>query len=365
MPRRDYYAVLGVAPDASPDDLKKAFRALALKYHPDRNPDDPDAEVRFRELAEAWQVLGDPDERRKYDRMGPLYRVDGKPPNPDDINAFVAEALGGLFRRKGRGTKGEDLRYTLTLTLEEVARGGTRVLQLMRRVSCTRCHGSGGEPEGGLAECARCNGTGKTPGRRLFRTECPHCDGKGKVVVKRCKKCDGAGVLDEQEAIRVRIPPGVAAGQKLKVRKKGNMGRSGGEPGDLFVLVAVAEHALFRRRGQDLLCEVPITLPEAALGADIEVPTIDGATTIRIPPGTPGGKVFRLAGRGLPSQGGRPRGDLHLKVVVEVPTDLHADARAALQRLATSLDDRAHPHRNRYREALTDHRRRAAEAESG
>jgi molecular chaperone DnaJ len=362
VPRRDYYAVLGVAPSASPDDLKKAFRALALKYHPDRNPDDPNAEVRFRELAEAWKVLGDPDERRKYDRLGPLYSADGKPPTTDDLNAFVAETLGGLFRRKGRGNRGEDLRYTLTLTLEEVARGGTRTVQLMRRVACTRCLGSGGDPDGGVTECTRCEGSGKTPGRRLFRSECPHCDGTGQVVSTRCKRCDGAGMRDEKEAIRVRIPPGVAAGQKLKVRKKGNTGRNNGEPGDLYVLVAVAEHELFRRRGQDLLSEVPITLTEAALGTDLEVPTIDGSTTIRVPPGTPGGKVFRLAGRGLPAQGGRPRGDLHLKVEVEVPTDLSPDARAALQRLAASLDDRAHPDRARYREALVRHHRRASEA---
>ncbi len=362
MPRRDYYAVLGVAPDAAPDDLKKAFRSLAMKYHPDRNPDDPKAEVRFRELAEAWKVLGDAEERRKYDRLGPLYSSDGKPPTSEDLNAFVAEALGGLFRRKGRGDRGEDLRYTLTLSLEEVARGGSRTLHLMRRIECKRCQGSGGEPNGGLKSCGRCNGTGRTPGRRLFRTECPHCDGTGKVVAVRCSRCTGAGVHDEQEAIRVRVPPGVAAGQKLKVRKKGNVGRNHGEPGDLYVLVAVAEHALFRRRGQDLLCEVPITLPEAALGSDLEVPTLDGSTTIRLPPGTPGGKVFRLAGRGLPTHGGRPRGDLHIKVLVEVPSVLHADARAALQRLSTALDDQAHPIRNRYRDALANHRTHAPES---
>ena len=211
----------------------------------------------------------------------------------------------------------------------------------MRRVQCKRCGGTGGEPNGGLKTCERCNGTGRTPGRRLFRSECPHCEGTGKVVAVRCSRCAGAGVCDEQEAIRVRVPPGVAAGQKLKVRKKGNIGRNQGEPGDLYVLVAVAEHTLFRRRGQDLLCEVPITLPEAALGADLEVPTLDGSTTIRLPPGTPGGKVFRLAGRGLPTHGGRPRGDLHIKVIVEVPSVLHADARAALQRLSTTLDDQA------------------------
>lgn len=361
MPRRDYYSVLGVASDASPDELKKAFRALALKYHPDRNPDDPSAERLFRELAEAWQVVGDPDERRKYDRMGPLYRPDGKPPTSEDLNAFVAETLGGLFRRKGRGDRGEDLRYTLTLSLEEVARGGQRELELMRRMGCTRCGGVGGEPDAGMSECTRCTGTGRTPGRRLFRTECPHCDGTGKRVVTRCKRCKGAGTHDDKEAIRLRIPPGVAAGQKLKVRNKGNIGRNNGLPGDLYVVISVAEHPLFRRRGQDLLCEVPLTLPEAALGFDLEVPTLDGITTIRVPPGTPSGKVFRLAGRGLPAHGGRGRGDLHLKAVIEVPSDMSADARAAMARLADAFDVQAHPARARYLDALAARRTSAAD----
>jgi molecular chaperone DnaJ len=361
LPRRDYYSVLGVAPSATPDELKKAFRSLALKFHPDRNPDDPSAERRFREIAEAWQVLGDAEERRRYDRMGPLYRPDGKPPSPDDLNAFVAEALGGLFRRKGRGDRGEDLRYTLTLTLEDVALGGQRDLELMRRLICSRCGGVGGEPDAGMTICARCNGTGRTPGRRLFRTDCPHCDGNGKVVVTRCKRCNGAGVHDAKETIRLRIPPGVAAGQKLKVRSKGNIGRQNGPPGDLYVVVSIKEHALFRRRGQDLLCEVPLTLPEAALGTDLEVPTLDGITTIRVPPGTPSGKVFRLAGRGLPAHGGRNKGDLHLKTVVEVPTDLSADARAALARLADAFDVQAHPSRSRYLSALAERRTHGAD----
>lgn len=356
MARRDYYAVLGVPRDATAEDLKKAFRALALKFHPDRNPDDPQAERRFREIAEAWQVLGDPAERQRYDRLGPLYRADGKPPSPDDLNAFVAEALGGLFRRKGRGDRGDDLRYTLTLTLEEVATGGTREISLVRRSGCKRCGGSGGEPDGGVVACGPCNGTGRTAGRRLFGGPCPHCDGTGSRVAQPCRRCRGAGTHEDTEQIRVRVPAGVATGQKLKVRGKGNVGRNQGAPGDLFVLVAVAEHDLFRRRGQDLLCEVPLTFAEATLGADVDVPTIDGLTTIRIPPGTPSGKVFRLAGRGLPAAGGRGRGDLHLKAVLEVPTRLDAEARAAVARLANTLDVAAHPGRAAYAAALDDRR---------
>lgn len=344
--------MLGVARDCSPDELKRAFRALALKYHPDRNPDDPQAELRFREIADAWKVLSDPEERRKYDLLGPLYAPDGKQPTNEDLKAFVGETIGSLFRRKDQSTRGEDLRYTLSLTLEEVASGGEREIHLVRRITCKRCNGDGGDPDGGMTTCERCSGTGRTPGRRLFSAECPHCDGTGKIVQTRCKRCNGDGVHDAQEDIVVLIPRGVAAGQKLKVRKKGNASRRSGEPGDLFVLVSISEHTLFRRRGNDLLCDVPITLPEAALGADIEIPTIDGSTTIRIPPGTPAGKVFRLAGRGLPAPGGRGQGDLHVRMQVEVPTELNADARAALARLATTLGDEAHAARSAFRSAL-------------
>ena len=347
MARRDYYAVLGVQRGTSPEEVKKAFRSLALRYHPDRNPDDPEAEERFRELAEAWQVLGDADERQRYDRLGPLYRPDGRPPTPDDLNAFVTDALAGLFKKK-KPDRGADLRYTCTVTMEEVARGVTREIEIMRRTTCGRCKGDSAEPDGGRAPCPRCKATGRAGGRVLFRIDCPHCDGTGQAIVTRCKRCSGAGVQDSKEHLSIKIPPGVATGQKLKIRGKGDEGKGKTVPGDLLVLVSVEDHPLFRRRGADLFCDAPVRFDEAALGTDLEVPTMEGTTRIRIPPATSSGKVFRLAGRGLPAVDSKKRGDLHIKVEIEVPAALEPRQRAALQGLLSELDAAAHPARQAF-----------------
>ncbi len=352
MARLDYYAVLGVARDATPDEIKKSFRQLALQYHPDRNPDDVDAERRFREVAEAYQCLSDPDERLRYDKLGPLYRPDGKPPTPDDVNTFVKDALAGLFGRRANQERGEDLRYTLTVSLEEVGTGVEREIDVNRRVACKRCDATGADPEGGRKTCERCGGSGKSGARFSLRPECPHCDGRGFTTVKRCTRCGGEGRHDRQDALKVKVPQGVATGQKLKLRGKGNDGRNAGSTGDLYVLVNVAEHALFLRRGDDLLCEAPLLLTEAALGVDLLVPTLEGSTTIRIPPGTPSGKIFRLAGRGLPNLESRRRGDLHVKVNVEVPTAIGERERAALQALASQVSAAAHPQRRAWDEQL-------------
>lgn len=352
MSRRDYYEVLGVPRDCTQDELKKAFRGLALKFHPDRNPDDPDAELRFREIAEAYGVLSEPEQRMRYDRLGPFFRPDGRPPSPEDVSEMLGAALAGLFKKKKGTAKGDDLRYTLSISLEQVARGTEEDITLVRRCGCPRCDGDGAEPEGGHVDCEACEGSGKSAARRIFRSECPRCEGTGRRIVTPCKKCSGAGVLDRKESLKVRVPPGVATGQKLKLRGKGNQPKRGGKPGDLYVLVAVDEHPVFRRRGADLFAEAPLTFAEAALGAELQVPTLDGTTRIRIPPGTPAGKIFRLAGRGLVSGRSRKPGDLHIKVDVEVPTELDADQRAALRRLADALPAAAHPRRQAFDAAL-------------
>lgn len=352
MPRRDYYAVLGVERNASPEDIKKAFRALAMQYHPDRNPDDVEAAARFREIVEAWECLGDPEERFRYDRLGPFYRADGKPPSPDDVSAVVSDALASIFRRRPPPEKGEDLRYTLEITLQEAARGAERTIEVRRHARCGRCKGSGAKPEGGTRVCDSCGGSGRSGRGRLLRTECPRCDGRGYVIVARCEKCSGEGRVERLESLKVRVPAGVATGQKLKLRERGNVPRRGdGKHGDLFVLIEVAEHALFRRRGADLFCEVPITLTEAALGAELPVPTLDGRTTIRIPAGTASGQILRLAGRGLPGGKGK-RGDLHYKVVIEVPATLSDAQRELVSRLAAELGDDCYPQRQDFRRHL-------------
>lgn len=351
MAGRDYYAVLGVPRTASTDDIKKAFRNLALKHHPDRNPGDPEAELRFREAAEAYQVLGDPVERQRYDRLGPFYRPDGKPPSPEDLNAFVSDVLSGLFRKRKGADRGDDLRYTLTISLEEVAAGCTRTVEILRRRVCKACKGEGAPPEG-LQPCGNCKGTGRSAAGRIFRSTCPHCDGTGKRVVSPCERCKGDGVSERKERLQIRVPAGVATGQKLKVRGKGNESRPasgrGGKAGDLYVLVSVEEHELFRRRGTDLFCELPLTWSEAVLGTEVDVPTLAGGARIRIPAGTPSEKVFRLAGRGLPSPGGKKPGDLHLKVLIEVPEGLDRSQRAAVEALAEALGPAAHPRRRAF-----------------
>ncbi len=357
MSRRDYYAILGVKRDATPDQLKKAFRGLALKFHPDRNPGDPQAERRFREVAEAWGVLSDPEERSRYDRLGPLYRPDGRPPTPEDLNAFVSEALSGLFRRKDKGDRGEDLKYSLRISLEDVAGGLPKEISILRRRRCTRCDATGAEPGAeGRAECPSCTGTGRSPTRRIFRTACPRCDGRGWLQVQACKRCEGDGMRDQPETLSIQIPAGVATGQKLKLRGQGNESATGGKTGDLFVLIEVREHELFRRRGADVLVEAPLLFSEAALGADLLVPTLDGSTTIRIPAGTPSGKVFRLAGRGLADPRGAKSGDLLVKVLIEVPTHLSTGQADALRSASRTLPASAHPARLAYDEALAARR---------
>lgn len=352
MPRRDYYSVLGVKRSASSEEIKAAFRKLAKEYHPDRNPEDVDAGRRFHELVEAYECLSDPEERSRYDKLGPFYRSDGKPPSPQDLNDFVSDALGGIFRRE-KTKAGEDLRFQLEISLEEVASGTERTIELTRHATCTRCEGGGADPDGGRKHCDACDGTGKASGRRLFRSDCPRCDGRGYVITKHCEECNGKGRSEQRESIKVKVPAGVGTGQKLKVRDKGNAGELNGPAGDLYVLIHVADHPLFHRRGPDLICEVPVTIQEAALGTNLTVPTIDGTTTIRIPPGTQSGKVFRLTGRGLKKVGSSHQGDLHLKVIVEVPTELSAQARQALEALGSDLPPDAHPLRKAFEQHLS------------
>ncbi len=353
MARRDYYEVLGVKKSAGPEEIKKSFRVLALKYHPDRNAGDVDAERHFREVAEAWDVLGDPDKRGRYDRLGPLYTDSGRPPTPDQVNDMLREAFGGLFRRRRADGPGEDLTYTLTISLEEASRGLERTLVVLRTVRCTPCQGSGDHPENRIP-CASCGGSGKSATRRLFRTDCAVCDGKGYKPTGKCDRCVGEKRVPMEETLRVKVPAGVATGSKLRLRQKGNdpapsLGVTPGATGDLYVLMQVEEHKLFRRRGPDLLCEIPVTLAELALGADLQVPTLEGTTTIRVPPGTPTGKSFRLPGKGLPGESGK--GDLHVKVDVETPTELSAEARSALLAFQTACGN-GHPRRAEFQDAV-------------
>jgi len=350
----DYYNVLGVKKTADQDELKRAYRKLAMKYHPDRNPEDVEAERRFHEIAEAWEVLGDPQKRAQYDKLGPFFKANGQPPTPEELGEYFTDAIGGIFGRSKDNQPGEDLRFTLTVELEETLEGVDKEIAVPRQVTCTRCGGVGADPEGGRHDCESCAGTGKASGRRLFRQTCARCDGRGWVTVKKCENCDGSCRMGSEEHLKVKVPRGVATGQKLKVRGKGSDGLGDGAPGDLYVIVNVAEHALFARRGPDLTCELPITFNEAALGAEVRVPTLEGSTTIRIPPGTSSGKILRLSGQGLPipKKKGK-RGDLHLQVTVEIPATLSTEQKAALERFAELTDADAHPRRADFDRAVS------------
>jgi len=240
---------------------------------------------------------------------------------------------------------GEDLRYTLTVSLEEVSTGSTRNIRVPRKIQCRRCTATGADPDGGQKPCDACSGSGRSPTRRLLRQACARCDGKGWIRVKRCPTCKGDGRHGSEDVLKVQVPAGVATGQKLKLREKGNDSRSAGPSGNLVVIINVEEHPLFRRRGTDVLCQVPLTISELALGCEIQVPTLEGNTTIRISPGTAPDKVLRLSGKGLPHVGGNDRGDLHLQLTIDVPTQITPEQEEALRLYAERMGPAQHPRR--------------------
>ena len=358
MATRDYYNILGVERSASADEIKRSYRVLARRWHPDRNQQDPEAETRFKDITEAYRTLSDPEKRARYDRMGPLYTEDGRPPRPEDLNEVVGTMWNNLFRRRPQ-ERGEDLRYTVSVTLEEVASGTEKEIVVPRFVRCRTCSGDGADPDGGKKPCEVCKGSGRASGPRLLRSDCYHCAGKGFTIDKACPSCNGDGRQGLEDILPVRVPQGVATGQKLKVAGKGNAPKGSGEPGDLFVIVSVAEHPLVRRRGDDVLLELPLTFAELTLGADVTVPTLEGTTTIRIPPGSHPGKVLRLAGRGLPPLGkpeSAQRGDLHLQLMLEVPAGLEETQRQQLEAWAAALSPESHPRRAHFDQLVQERR---------
>ncbi len=347
MATPDYYNMLGISRKATPDDIKKAYRRLALRWHPDRNPGDDTAEQHFKDITAAYACLSDGEERTRYDRLGPLYQPDGRPPRPEELNEVLGTVWGNLWGRRKKA-RGEDLRYTVSLPLEDVATGCERSIRIPRQVRCKTCGGDGAQPGNGRVTCDVCEGSGRAKGVRLFRSDCYHCEGRGYRIVHRCEPCNGAGIRSIDDAVVVKVPAGVATGQKLKLTGKGNEPGDPGPAGDLFVVINVEEHTLFRRRGEDVLVEMPLTFSEMALGADISVPTLEGVTTIRVPAGTAPGRVFRLSNRGLPAVGRTARGDLHLEAVLTVPSDLTPAQREALAAWADTLSDASHPQRQSF-----------------
>jgi molecular chaperone DnaJ len=345
-PKRDYYEVLGVPRNASDQEVKSAYRKLALKYHPDRNPDDGQAEERFKEAAEAYGVLGDPDKRRRYDAYGHA-GVSGAAGFDPTIFADFSDILGDFFgfgdlfgRRRGP-RRGADLRYNLEVSFEEAAFGTETQIRIPRVDTCSACSGSGAAPGTHPKTCPTCRGTGQVTFQQGFfsvaRT-CSHCRGAGRIVTEPCPTCRGEGHVPVERTLQIKVPPGVDNGSQLRIAGEGEAGPMGGPSGDLYVVLRVQPHALFKRDGTNLFCEVPVSLTQAALGAHLEVPTLDGGQTrLHVPEGTQSGTLLRVRGQGVPHLGGRGRGDLHVLIRVVVPTRLTSEQRRLLEQLAKSL----------------------------
>jgi molecular chaperone DnaJ len=358
--KRDYYEVLGVGRGATAEELKKAYRKLALSYHPDRNSGDPDSEEKFKEATEAYEVLSDARKREAYDRFGHqgVQGGFGGGFNPEafsdfsdifgDFSDFFETIFGGgrRARRAGGATRGEDLRYDLELSLEEVAQGVEKKIDVPRHEACESCSGSGCAPGTQPATCAGCNGLGQVRFSQGFFSvsrPCPRCGGRGVVIDSPCTVCGGAGRTLKRKKLSIKIPAGAETGLRLKVTGEGERGQRGGPPGDLYIFITVKPHDLFERDGDDIVCEVPISFVQAALGAEIEVPTLFGKAMMRIPTGTQTHKMFRLRGKGLPNLRHHGQGDQFVRAIVETPTKLTARQKELLEEFAQISGEQHNP----------------------
>ena len=355
MSKRDYYDVIGVSRTASDQEIKSAYRKLALKYHPDRNPGDKAAEEKFKEAAEAYAVLADADKRARYDRFGHA-AVSGAAGSQVDPTIFadfqdIFGGLGDIFgfgdifgggRRRGGPQRGADLRYDLEISFEQSARGAETAIQIPRHETCESCHGSGAAPGSSPSACPQCRGTGQLRYQQGFFTmarTCGQCRGSGRVITKPCTACRGAGAIEKTRKLTVKIPAGIATGQRLRLTGEGEAGTLGGPPGDLYVVIIVKEHAFFQRDGNDLHCELPVNFTMLALGGDTTVPGIDGPERVKIPEGTATGTTFRLRGKGMPDVTGRGHGDILVTVKAITPKKLSREQKKLLEQLAATLPE--------------------------
>jgi len=336
MAKRDYYEVLGISKDASAAELKKAYRRVAMKHHPDRNPGDKAAEDKFKEASEAYEILSDPQRRAAYDQFGHA-GVDqsggmgggagaGGFGNFSDIFGDVfGDIFGGGRAGRGGPSRGSDLRYNLQLSLEEAVRGTSVEIKVPTLVACDTCDGSGAKKGSSPKTCTTCGGMGQVRMQQGFfsvQQTCPSCQGKGTLITDPCASCGGQGRMEETKKLSVKVPAGVDTGDRIRLSGEGEAGAAGGPAGDLYVEVHVKPHEIFQREGRDLYCEVPVSFIDAALGGELEVPTLDGRVKLKVPPETQTGKLFRLRGKGVTPVRGGPRGDLMCRVVVETPVNL-------------------------------------------
>lgn len=355
MSKRDYYQVLEVSRGVTEAELKSSYRKLAMKYHPDRNPGDKAAEERFKEAAEAYAVLADPEKRSLYDRFG-HQAVSGAagagagfdPSIFADFGGDFADILGNMFgfgdlfggRRRGGPQRGADLRYDLEISFLESAKGTETSIQIPRQETCETCRGSGAAPGSSPTVCSRCQGAGQVRTQRGFLIvagTCTQCRGTGRVITKSCTSCHGAGQVSRERKITVKIPAGISTGQQLRLQGEGEAGSAGGPTGHLYVVVHVKNHEFFRRDGDHLFCEIPVNFTTLALGGDIVVPTLDGEEHVKVPEGSQTGTTMRLRGKGMPAVGGHGRGDLFATVQVQTPKKLSKEQRRLLEQLAKAL----------------------------
>ena len=357
MAKRDYYDVLGVQRGASEADVKKAYRRLAMKYHPDRNSGEADAEEKFKEASEAYEVLSDPEKRERYERFGHA-GVDGMSGAAgfgaggfSDISDIFGEVFGDIFSSGGAraraNRRGADLQYTLDISLEQAVAGDTVEIRIPTLAGCDDCDGSGAAPGTSASQCPECEGRGQvrvSQGFFSLQQTCPRCRGAGRVILDPCRGCGGRGRVERRKTLAVKVPAGVDNGDRVRLTGEGQAGAGGAPSGDLYVQMRVAEHPIFQRDGRNLYCDVPISFVDAALGGEIEVPTLDGRVKLKVPPETQTGKLFRLRGRGAPSVRGGADGDLLCRVVLETPVRLSDEQQDILRKFKASLEANGSKH---------------------
>jgi molecular chaperone DnaJ len=374
MSKRDYYEILGVAKTASADEIKKAYRKVAMQFHPDRNPGDKAAEEKFKEAAEAYEVLSDADKKAQYDRYGHA-GVSGQGRgfgggggmNMEDIfsqfgdifgddlfgSFFGGGQRGGRAGQRSRGVRGNNLRVKLKLNYEEIAKGVTKNIKVKKHVSCTTCEGSGAKDKGSMQTCGGCGGSGQVRrvqntflGQMQTVTTCPNCHGEGSTITAKCSSCKGEGRVFGEETVSIDIPAGVQEGMQLNVSGKGNAGERGGMPGDLIILIEEEAHKELYREGLNVAYELHLSFPDAVFGTQVEVPTIDGKAKIKIPAGTQSGKILRLKGKGFPSVNSYEKGDQLVQVSVWTPQELNTEEKALLEKLGQSPNFKPNPDKN-------------------